>query len=99
LILATTLADAEIYVHLLAGGRSIEDRSQEFYAAEMAGDTHRETTLGRFRVFGGSSTRWGGQILPFTSDIFCPDPEMLSPGRFCLVGSFHLLPMPRFVTR
>lgn len=80
LVLATALADAGIYVHLLeAGGRSVEDRSQEIYAAEMAGDTHTGTTLGRFRVFGGSSVRWGGQILPFTSDIFSPDPGLLSP--------------------
>jgi choline dehydrogenase-like flavoprotein len=81
LVLATTLADAGIDVHLLeAGGRSIEDRSQEIYEAEMAGATHEGSTLGRFRMFGGTSTRWGGQILPFTSDIFRPDPAMALPG-------------------
>jgi choline dehydrogenase-like flavoprotein len=80
LVLATTLAEAGIAVHLLeAGGDSVEDRSQELYAAEMAGHTHGGTTSGRFRTFGGTSTRWGGQILPFTPDIFCPASGLPSP--------------------
>jgi choline dehydrogenase-like flavoprotein len=33
---------------------------------------HRGSNEGRARTFGGSSTRWGGQILPFTSEIFDP---------------------------
>lgn len=79
LVLATTLADAGIDVILLeAGGRKTEDRSQEIYEAEMAATTHAGTTVGRFRVFGGSSVRWGGQLLPYTEDIFSPSSESLS---------------------
>jgi len=73
LVLATALADAGIDVHLLeAGGREIEGRSQSIYDAEMASTKHAGTSEGRFRVFGGTSTRWGGQILPYTDDVFLP---------------------------
>ena len=75
LILATRLAAAGLHVHLLeAGSLQQEERSQAFYAAEQTADTHKGVTDGRFRTFGGSSTRWGAQILPFTPDIFDPLP-------------------------
>ena len=71
LILARQLGRRGHSVHLVeAGGLEIEDHSQALYQAEMARTTHTGTYVGRFRVFGGSSTRWGGQLLPFTDDIF-----------------------------
>ena len=73
LMLARKLAERGVRVHLLeAGGLELEERSQSLYAAEMAADRHTGATEGRFRVFGGSSTRWGGQLLPYTDDIFSP---------------------------
>jgi choline dehydrogenase-like flavoprotein len=73
LTLATRLAAHGIDVHLLeAGGLATEDRSQSLYRAEMAAEQHRGVHEGRFRLFGGSSTQWGGQLLPFTHDIFDP---------------------------
>jgi choline dehydrogenase-like flavoprotein len=73
LILARRLASRGFEVHLLeAGGLDFEERSQALFQTEMAHDRHQGTTEGRFRTFGGSSTRWGGQLLPFTSDIFDP---------------------------
>ena len=73
LILARTLAKHGIEVHLLEGGGPLpEPRSQELYAVQMAGMRHDGATEGRFRIFGGSSTRWGGQLLPYTPDIFNP---------------------------
>ena len=73
LLLARHLARHGIDVHLVeAGGRSLEARSQEFYNVQMEGRHHDGATGGRFRVFGGSSTRWGGQLLPYTPDIFNP---------------------------
>jgi choline dehydrogenase-like flavoprotein len=75
LILAKRLADRGIDVHLLeAGGLQPEERSQALYRAEMDAENHRGSNDGRFRTFGGSSTQWGGQILPFTKDIFSPPP-------------------------
>ena len=71
LILATRLAAAGIHVHLLeAGGLELEPRSQALFATEQPATPHLGVTEGRFRTFGGSSTRWGAQLLPFTPDIF-----------------------------
>jgi choline dehydrogenase-like flavoprotein len=65
LVLARKLALAGIDVVVLeAGGRSIEERGQELFAeAELKGQPHVGTTEGRFRVVGGTSLRWGGQVL------------------------------------
>jgi choline dehydrogenase-like flavoprotein len=74
LLLATRLARSGIRVHLLeAGGKELERRSQSLYRVEMSGQVYRGATEGRYRIFGGSSTQWGGQILPFPPDIFQPD--------------------------
>src|SRR5665213_3596000 len=73
LLLATRLAERGAEVLLLeAGGLELEERSQNLFDAEMAGARHAGTTEGRFRTFGGSSTRWGGQLLPYTADVFQP---------------------------
>jgi choline dehydrogenase-like flavoprotein len=75
LLVATRLAERGHEVLLLeAGGLEPEERSQKLYEAEMGGADHAGTTEGRFRTFGGSSTRWGGQLLPYTADIFEPWP-------------------------
>jgi choline dehydrogenase-like flavoprotein len=70
LILARRLALAGIDVVVLeAGGHSIEDGGQRlFAAAELKGWAHVGTTEGRFRVFGGTSLRWGGQVLSMSGD-------------------------------
>ena len=73
LVLATRLAKDGVDVHVLeAGGLQFEQRSQDLYKAEMTYGNHRGSNDGRFRTFGGSSTQWGGQVLPFTPDIFNP---------------------------
>src|ERR1700743_3446151 len=73
LLLATRLAERGGEVLLLeAGGLELEERSQSLYDAKMGGDRHAGTTEGRYRTFGGSSTRWGGQLLPYTADVFQP---------------------------
>jgi len=79
--LAHRLTEAGITVALLeAGGRSPEDRSQSIYNARMARLKHNGTHEGRFRILGGSSTRWGGQLLPYTEEIMQPTPGMPSMG-------------------
>ena len=70
LVLARRLALAGIDVVVLeAGGHSIEDCGQRlFAAAALKGQAHVGTTEGRFRVFGGTSLRWGGQVLSMAED-------------------------------
>jgi choline dehydrogenase-like flavoprotein len=81
LILARALAEQRIDVHLLeAGGHTLEDRSQAIYEAQSSARQYLGATEGRFRVFGGSSTRWGGQLLPYPSNIFTPPSGVPSPG-------------------
>ena len=73
LVLAQRLARMGHEVNVLeAGGLGLEERSQNLYRAEMAAAEHLGSTLGRFRIFGGSSTQWGGQLLPYTKDVFRP---------------------------
>jgi choline dehydrogenase-like flavoprotein len=79
LTVASRLAARGLKVHLLeAGGLTLEPRSQALYAVEHAHTPHAGATQGRFRLFGGSSTRWGGQLLPYTPDVFRPEPGMPS---------------------
>ena len=70
LVLARKLALAGVDVVVLeAGGRSIEDGGQRVFAeAVLKGQPHVGTTEGRFRVFGGTSLRWGGQVLAMSAD-------------------------------
>ncbi|WP_158821834.1 FAD-dependent oxidoreductase [Granulicella sp. S156] len=66
LVLAYRLSRQGIDVALLeAGGHTLEARSQSlFTSAQFAAVQHLGAHEGRFRIFGGSSTQWGGQILP-----------------------------------
>lgn len=48
---------------LEAGGPDIEVPSQDPYRSEIAGLPHNGIHTGRFRAKGGTTTRWGGQIL------------------------------------
>lgn len=71
LVLADALRNKGLNVDLLeAGGATLEPESQALYEAEMAGIKHLGTMEGRFRVYGGSSTRWGGQLLPLSATDF-----------------------------
>jgi choline dehydrogenase-like flavoprotein len=70
LVLAWTLVRRGIDVVVLeAGGRSIDVGGQRMIsAAGLRGEPHVGTREGRFRVFGGSSLRWGGQLLAMPRD-------------------------------
>ena len=80
ILLASRLGQNGIRVNLLeAGGLEFEERSQNFYRTEMFGQHHCGAFEGRFRTFGGSSTRWGGQLLPYTDDVLHPDSRLGLP--------------------
>ena len=48
---------------LEAGGPAFEQASQDIYTSEVHGLAHSGIHEGRFRTLGGTTTRWGGQIL------------------------------------
>lgn len=69
--LAVELAEAGVSVTLLeSGGIEPEPSTQALYASEVAGLRHKGIHEGRFRVLGGSTTRWAGQILDVDEPIF-----------------------------
>jgi len=64
IVLAVDLARRGKSVLLLEGGGSeIEESSQDPYLSELSGLPHRGIHTGRFRAKGGTTTKWGGQIL------------------------------------
>jgi len=52
---------------LESGGKKDESRTQRLYESDVAGMPHEGVHNGRFRIFGGSSTRWGAQLMTFES--------------------------------
>lgn len=68
IVLAAELTAAGKRVLLLeGGGRDVEEAAQEPYRSEVAGHAHSGIHSGRFRAHGGTTTRWGGQILELDS--------------------------------
>lgn len=64
IVLAIELVRQGKHVLLLeGGGPTVEDPSQDPYRSEIVGLPHNGVHVGRFRAKGGTTTRWGGQIL------------------------------------
>ncbi|MFL5562508.1 MAG: GMC oxidoreductase [Gemmatimonadaceae bacterium] len=77
LSLAHSLASREWLVTLVEGGgdqplRGLEDT----YRVSVVGTPHRGVHEGRFRAWGGSTTRWGGQLWPWEPHEFQPRPTI-----------------------
>ena len=71
IVLALELARQGKRVMVLeGGGRDVEDAAQEPYRSEVVGHVHRGIHTGRFRVHGGTTTRWGGQIYELNAEDF-----------------------------
>jgi choline dehydrogenase-like flavoprotein len=70
--LATSLAQRGIRTLLLeAGGRRYNSRDQNLYAGEVGEELAYEGLYdGRFRLLGGSTTQWAGQILEIDDFVF-----------------------------
>lgn len=67
LALAMEFANSDLQVVVLeSGGWEPEARTQALYDTEQTGKAFQSAHTGRFRIFGGSTTRWGGQSLPLT---------------------------------
>jgi choline dehydrogenase-like flavoprotein len=79
--LAVELASKGKTVSLLEGGGALrEDSSQALYDSEIAGLPHRGIHTGRIRVKGGTTVRWGGQILELDELDFTPRPGVPESG-------------------
>ena len=79
--LAREFLGSGIRVAVLAGGsRRQEQADQELYASSVVGLPHKGTHEGRARVFGGTTTLWGGQALPLDAIDFEPRPWVAHSG-------------------
>lgn len=65
---------------LEGGGAQREDSSQQLYDSELVGLPHRGIHTGRIRVKGGTTVRWGGQILELDAHDFTPRAGVPSSG-------------------
>ena len=65
---------------LEAGPRSATEGSEDHYRAQITGHPFGSMTVGRRRVFGGTSTAWGGQFLPLPAHVFEERPWLDAPG-------------------
>jgi choline dehydrogenase-like flavoprotein len=71
LALATEMIPSRKSVVLVeSGGQGHEPLTQALYNVTISGLPHPGSTQGRFRILGGSTTRWGGQTLPLTPSDF-----------------------------
>ncbi len=71
LTLASELRDSGLRVIVLCGGpEQVTARAQALYQTEMAGLRMSGAEDLRFRVFGGSTRRWAGQLLPLVEEDF-----------------------------
>lgn len=61
-------------VVLEGGGPAEETSSRDLYQADVVGLPHDGVHEGRFRVLGGSTTAWGGQLLPLCEADFNEKP-------------------------
>ena len=62
-----------------AGGAHFEPKSQAIYAGETEGLDYPGLLEGRFRVLGGTTTQWGGQILEIDEAVFGARPWTPNP--------------------
>ena len=67
-------------VILEGGGAQREESSQQLYDSDIVGHPHRGIHTGRIRTKGGSTVRWGGQILELDAHDFIPRANVPSSG-------------------
>ncbi len=66
LSMAERLASKGVDVLLLeGGGAQLESVNQAMHEGESTGHPFESIGVGRYRVLGGSTTYWGGQVIPF----------------------------------
>ena len=91
LLLATELRRHNVRVVVLeSGAREQPTETHEFNRVVQLGTEYRGATYGRFRCLGGTSTRWGGALIPFLEGDLEPRPHLGLPA--WPVGLNTLLP-------
>jgi choline dehydrogenase-like flavoprotein len=77
LVLASRLRSMKIRVTVLeSGGREQTADTHPLNRAVQLGDAYSGATRGRFRCLGGTSTRWGGALIPFAAGDLAARPHL-----------------------
>ena len=63
-----------------AGGMGYENWSQDLYKGDVIGDTYYDLSEARLRMFGGSSSHWGGRCIPLEAHDFEKNPGVPDTG-------------------
>lgn len=80
LLLANRLRERGCTVVVLeSGSRTQAGDDHPLNAVEMLGEPYHGATLGRARCLGGTSTRWGGAMLPFFPEDLADSPAVGVP--------------------
>jgi len=80
LVLAARLAQAGLRVVVLeSGARDGNAATEQLNEVEFAGKPYEGATKGRARGLGGTSTKWGGALLPFFPQDLEPRPQFGLP--------------------
>lgn len=75
LVLANSLSRLGVSVALIESGPARQDESAHpLNHVEQVAQEYRGATEGRFRGLGGTSTRWGGALLPYLASDLDPHP-------------------------
>ncbi len=75
LFLADALAAHGLHVLVLESGADTQEtETHPLNVVELDGDRYRGADHGRFRCLGGTSTRWGGALLPYLPEDLGPHP-------------------------
>lgn len=78
---AVSLARAGVATVLLESGGDNPDLADSTrFGVEFAGRHHNGCQFGRFQAFGGTSTKWGGQLLPLGVEDFARRPWVAQSG-------------------
>ncbi len=78
LILADALVKKGLRVLVLeSGGREQTEEVHPLNHVVLRGAGYKGASHGRFRCLGGTSTRWGGALLPFMDEDLAPRPNLV----------------------
>jgi choline dehydrogenase-like flavoprotein len=77
LLLAVKLRERGLKVVVLeSGGREQKEETHPLNQVVLTGDKYQGALYGRFRCLGGTSTRWGGALIPFLPEDFAARPYL-----------------------
>ena len=101
LLTAWRLNSRGIHAVLLESGpRYADDTVHPLNKVEQLGQDYKGATRGRFRCLGGTSTRWGGQLMPIAPNIMEPRPYLGLPAWSVSADElFRYLPEVEFLFR